>query len=398
MKMRMALLVASAAFGMAEPVLAIPAFARRYEVACHFCHEGYPKLNAMGQRFKERGLRMEDEADFDAAAWLRSVPVSIRPSANRFFIEDGDASTSGFVKGIAAGSLGPRVSFWVDDGVLITEGDDNFTHTKPDNAWARIEVVTAGKLYLKGGRFELDLPFTQSRTPHLFSYDIYFANTGFESDSIGFFQDGIEVGGALPGDARWSAAVVKGHNREEAESLSGDAGKFDANLFLRASKRVLRHRIGAFAYIGRNTLATTLPPVVGTGPVRVVTWDDDILRLGLDASVWVQHLNLYGVYMYGRNSNSVADRTRPGGTGESLSFNGGFLQADLHVREWIALTGRLNVVSQPVGTSNGSKETLSSIFPGVQIWATERLKLSFEYGFHNKDRKNFGSVQAELIL
>jgi hypothetical protein len=29
-------------FASAAPAQAIPAFARRYQVACHFCHEGFP--------------------------------------------------------------------------------------------------------------------------------------------------------------------------------------------------------------------------------------------------------------------------------------------------------------------------------------------------------------------
>jgi len=386
-----------AVLAAAEPAAAVSAFARRYGVRCHFCHDGYPKLNAVGQRFKERGFRMENEGDFDADAWLRSVPVTVRPQVNRFFIEDGDGTTTGYVKVIAPGNLGGRLAYWVDDAVLITEGDDNFRHVEPDNAWARVEIVPEGKLYVRAGRIELDLPFTQARTPHLLPYEIYFANTGFETDSLGFHQEGVEVGGDLPGDGRWSAAVVSGHDSAEMEALSDDVDDFEANVYLRASRRLERHRIGAFAYLGRNTLATTVPGVGAQGPA-VLVWDDDLLRLGVDASVWVDRLNLYGLYMYGRNDNSIADRANPSGTGESLSFSGGFVQADLHLRDWMALTARLNVVSRPPGRSAGSRETLSSVFPGIKLWALERIKLSFEYGFHNQDRPNFGAVQAELVL
>src|SRR5262249_43916932 len=157
------------------------AFARRYDVSCHFCHDGYPKLNLMGQRFKERGFRMEKEDPFDAGKWVRSLPFTVRGSGTHYFIERADDTNQGFFKGIIAGNLGRHFAYWVDDGVLIHKEDasgDHFTHTKPDNAWARIELVNRGRLYLKGGRLELDLPFTQTRTSHLFSYDIYFATTG----------------------------------------------------------------------------------------------------------------------------------------------------------------------------------------------------------------------------
>jgi hypothetical protein len=369
----------SAAFvASAGPASAIPAFARRYKVECHFCHDGFPKLNVMGQRFKERGFRMEREDAFDASAWLRSVPLTIRAEGTRSLQEKGDDFTYGFFKGISAGNLGRRLAYWVDDAVFVSK--DDTTHVKPDNGWLRAEIVTGGKLYAKAGRFELDLPFSQARTPHLLSYEIYSFNTGLERDNIGEHQEGLEVGGDLPQDVHWSAAVVKGRNTEQAERFTSEAGKFDGNLFLRLAKRISQNRIGAFAYIGRNTLATA----------PNVTFRDDLLRVGADASVWAQRLNLYGVYMYGKNDNST-------GTGKSLSFNGGFLQADYHIGDAAAVTLRVNAMSQPTG-STGAKQTFTSLYPGLQIFIFHQGKLSFEYGFLNKDRPSFGAVQAEVAF
>lgn len=388
MRQRLALLAATlVGLATAEQAVAIPVFARRYQVECHFCHEGFPKLNAIGQRFKERGFRMEREESFDAARWLDAVPVALRAFGTLTLIEEGEDSKIGFAKAVSAGNLGSRFSYWVDDAVLIQQGEDNFQHLRPDNAWLRFEVIGGGKLYARAGRIELSLPFTQTRTPHLFSYDIYFANTGFETDNIGDHQDGLEIGGDLPNDFRWSAAVVKGRDDPAAEELSDEAGKFDANLFLRASKRNGRHRFGAFAYFGRNTLAQS----------RSVVWDDNLLRLGADANVWLRRLNLYGVYMYGRNDNSIATPTQPRGTEQALSFNGGFVQADYHASENLALTLRLNLVSEPTG-SDESKETRSSLFPGIQFWFLKNFKLSFEYGFLNQERPSFGALQAEVAF
>jgi hypothetical protein len=51
--------------GLAVPLAgtaeAIPEFARRYALPCHFCHEGYPKLSVLGEQFKERGYRLDDD-------------------------------------------------------------------------------------------------------------------------------------------------------------------------------------------------------------------------------------------------------------------------------------------------------------------------------------------------
>ncbi len=373
------------AMAAADTASAIPAFQRRYGVECHFCHDGFPKLNANGQRFKERGFRMAQEDAFDVDEWAKTVPLSVRASGNHTFIEDNDGVTFAFFKGISAGNLGSRLSYWVDDGLFwlkdVPEEADHFTHTKPDNAWGRVEVVQNGKLYLKAGRFELDLPFTQARTPQLFAYDIYTANTGDESDAIGLYQEGLEVGGTLPGDARWSAAVVKGRNRPGASDINEDAGKFDANLYLRASKRITRHRIGAFAYLGRNKLPVDSAHVI----------EDDLLRLGADADVRAGKLNLYGLVLYGRNSNSF-------GADLSHSFTGGFVQGDFDVRDDVQLTLRVNAVRAPTSFAPSSKETVTSVFPGVRVFIRERVKLAFEYGFQSDDRPNLGAVQAEIAF
>lgn len=394
MRQRLAILAATlAGVAAAGPAFAIPAFERRYQVECHFCHDGYPKLNAIGQRFKERGFRMEREESFEVARWLDAVPVALRAFGTLSLREEGEDSKTGFFKAISAGNLGGRFSYWIDDAVLIQQGEDNLEHLRPDNAWLRFELIGGGKLYARAGRIELDLPFTQTRTPHLFSYDILFANTGFETDNIGDHQDGLEVGGDLPNDFRWSAAVVKGRNSELAKEVSDAAGDFDANLFLRASKRIERHRVGAFAYFGRNTLAQArVPP-----DTRDLVWDDNLLRLGADASVWLRRLNLYGLYMYGSNDNSIATPDRPSGTGQSLSFNGGFVQADYHANDNLALTLRLNLVSRPREGAE-DKETFSSLFPGIQVWLFEHVKLSFEYGFLNQERPSFGALQAEVAF
>jgi hypothetical protein len=380
-------LCALAVVGAAPRALAIPALARRYGVACDYCHQGYPKLNPIGQRFKERGLRMDQEDPFVVGDWLRGVPLSLRASGARALVEDLDDSSYGLLKPVSAGSLGRRLSYWADYALAVQEGDDTYDGSV-DTAWAQVEVVPGGKLYAKLGRFEMDLPFTQLRTPHLFRYEIYDENPGLEFDAIGLPQDGLEVGGGLPGDVRWSAAVVGGRNPDGASDLSEETGDFDANLFVRASKRVSQHRFGGFAYIARNTLALS-PDIV---------WDDDILRVGGDASVWVARLNVYTVFLYGRNDNPIATPSRPHGTGQEMTFSGGFLQADYHWGDRVVLTLRTETIRRAPPGSTGPKVTYTSVYPGAQVFLRERFKLSFEYGFHDQQRRNRGAVQAELAF
>jgi hypothetical protein len=361
----------------AQPAAAIPAFARRYQVGCFHCHDGYPKLSTSGQKFKERGFRMEQEDAFDLGKWIRTVPLIVRAEARRDFVEDADGVSSGLLKFVSAGNLGGRLSYWVDDGLGIAEGDDTFTHVEPNNAWARVEILKDGKLYAKAGRMELDIPFTQVRTPHLFPYPVYALGAFSSSENMGDFQEGLEVGGGLPRDVRWSAAVVR-TRAVGADEASG------ANLFLRARKRTGDHRFGAFAYFGRNSRT------FGTDELQ-----RDGLRVGADASVWWQRLNLYGLYLFG---NGESTQKRPVELpGASASFNGGFLQGDYHAADWLALTLRGNVLNPP-RASDGSRDTVTSVFPGVQVWIFRRLKISAQYGFQGGDARDGGAVQLDLAF
>jgi hypothetical protein len=367
----LALTVAAAA--AAQTAEAIPAFARRYQVGCFHCHDGYPKLSTFGQKFKERGFRMEQEDPFSASKWIRTVPVIIRATARRDFVEDAEGVNSGLLKGISAGNLGKRLSYWVDDGVFVSEGDDTFTHLEPNNAWARFEVLGEGRLYARAGRMEMDIPFTQVRTPHLFPYPIYAAGSESASENMGEYQEGVELGGGLRNDLRWSVAVVRAR-AAGADEASG------ANVFLRARKRTDDNRFGLFAYLGRNS--------------RTFGADElqrDILRVGGDASVWWRRLNLYGVYLFGTSESTVKRPVELAGT--TASFNGGFLQGDYHFNDWIAVTMRGNVLNPP-----GDGDTITSVFPGVQVWILRRLKLSAQYGFQSGDTPDGGAVQLDLAF
>jgi hypothetical protein len=389
MRVRAAMALAAVVLGgTASPALAIPALARRYGVACDYCHQGYPKLNPQGQRFKERGLRMAQEDPFVVGDWLRTVPLSARVSGTRSLAERIPDFGHGTFKPITAGSVGRRLSYWVDYELLVRQGDDTFEGVV-DNAWGQVEVVRGGRLYAKLGRFELDLPFTQARAPHLLPYQVYVENPGLQFDAIGRYHDGLELGGGLPGDVRWSAAVVAGRDPPRAGDRSERTGRFDANLFLRASKRVGEHRLGGFAYVARNTLALS-PDIV---------WDDSILRLGADVSLWVRRLNVYGVALYGRNDNPIATPARPRGTGQEARFTGGFLQADYHWGDRLVLTLRGEAIHRPPrGFVLGPRRTFASVSPGAQLFLRERFKLSFEYGMHDNGRFDLGALQAEVAF
>jgi hypothetical protein len=382
--------VLASSAGVAE---AIPAFARRYSLPCDFCHEGYPQLSVLGEQFKERGYRLESDTS-GVSEWWDSIPVSFRGALRQAFEEDGDADTSGRFHFVSAGSLSSRFSYWLDETYYVDS--DGFDRLETDNAFLRVEVLP-DELYLRGGRMELDLPFTQARTPQLFAYEVYFANTGFETDDIGGHHDGLEAGGFLDEATRWSVAVVNGRNSEGQTDLSDAAGGFDPNLFGRLMHRFGEDRAGGYLYWGRNTLARENPePVPGAPPV--LEWDDSLFRIGIDGSVHASVAHIFGTLLYGRNSNSYADAQNPGGTHEALSFTGAFAQADVAIRDTLVLSGRLDWIHGPPPQTAGPNETFVAFSPGLKLWLHPRLRLAFELNFRNGDRPTRGAIQLDLAL
>ena len=292
--------------------MAIPAFAHRYDVACHFCHDGYPEAQPHGPALQGARLPHGQRGAVRPGAWVRTVPLTVRATGTRFLVEDGERLQLRVHQGDHRGQPGPaRCPTGWTTASSRSEGDDNFDHSEPDNAWLRRGGGDRRQALPKGGRFELDLPFTQTRTPHLFSYEIYFANTGLETDTIADYQDGVEVGGDLPGDVRWSAAVVGGRTRTGADEHRRGRG------------RVRRQRLPAPGQARERRTASARSPTSGATrwpPSPDLVWQDNILRVGADANVWVQRLNVYGVAMYGRNDNSVATPARAGRHRQVASF------------------------------------------------------------------------------
>ncbi len=382
-----ALLTVLAVGLFAQSAHAIPAFARRYRVPCQFCHDGYPKLSAIGEQFKLRGFRLEQETS-DVKQWLKSVPVILRARVLTTFVEDGDSSTFGIFNLITAGNLNNRFSYWFDRIWVASDGDDK-DEGQTDNAWLRFELVPE-EFHLRGGRMELDIPFTQARTPNLFPYNIYFANTGFETDSIGQYHDGGEVGGFLDDEIYWSLAVVAGRS-------NADNAGFDPNLYGRIMRFFGENRAGAFALFGENTLSRSNPDPTLGGP-DVLVWNDGLFRIGADGSFDVNRLNLYGLFMYGRNDNSIADAANPEGTEEPLSFAGGFLQGDYFFWDQLTVTARLDVVSRPPEQTADPKKTFVSFFPGFRIYLHPRVRLVVEVGFRNQDRPTVGAVELGVAF
>ena len=126
--MKARVVVAAAALAVLVPGTAgaIPAFARKYNVACSTCHEAWPKLNDFGQLFRDNGYRMnrgkDNPTEQPGAYW----PIAFRTTVGYQYAEQegvpvdqppGTTTTKTGTFGFAgldiltAGALGEQISW-----------------------------------------------------------------------------------------------------------------------------------------------------------------------------------------------------------------------------------------------------------------------------------------------
>jgi len=199
------------------PGHAIPAFSRMYHTSCSTCHIDFPQLNDFGKAFKDAGFKFpKDDASMikippvmlgapaNAEMWPKAIwpgtipgipPIGLR--MNNYFQYTGsnkgkfDALTpagtlppfvpstdfeTGYFSIFTAGNFGSDIAFWVDDDISVAGANAN-----GGLGDAYLKFVNIGRLLklpkyainLRAGQFELELPFTQARSPWISPYDIY---------------------------------------------------------------------------------------------------------------------------------------------------------------------------------------------------------------------------------
>jgi hypothetical protein len=429
-------------FGSVPRTPAIPAFARKYQTSCSTCHNNFPELNDFGEAFKKNGFKFpKDDETFvkepptllGAKAQRQAFPRAIYPgeipgtiplgfrysgfatynsktplALGQGFVPRTDLFTPNTFTVVAAGSMGPSLSFWVDDDISTggsgAEGGlgDGYLRVNDIGHYIGLPKDT---LNLRFGQFEMDLPFTQARTINLTDYDIYdqasIANVPGTTTNPFLFgapQRGIEIGG-YPNDGNfsWSVSLVNGNNDSPAVRNSKD-------IYIRVSQRFNLERdpavrkevqaagptgprdhtslrFGAFYYYGRNALNVDrmLFPTLGT-------LHEPFYRAGADFRFKYRHFELYGLGMYGHDTNlvPVPSLDSPIGVvpGPPVTFSGGFAEAEYWFYPWLIGLMRYDAVDSPTDFLSGvisRNNTRNRLSPGVQLFIRANLKLAFEY-------------------
>ncbi|MGB8496139.1 MAG: hypothetical protein WCE53_17200 [Candidatus Acidiferrum sp.] len=434
---------------------AIPAFSRKYQTSCTTCHNNYPELNDFGEAFKKNGFKFPKDDDvfvkqdpvllgakaqkeaFPEAVYPGEIPGTL-PIAFRYegnfnwnakqpapvvtgggYIPRTDLFVPNTFTIISAGSFGPNLSFWIDDD--ISAGASGANGGLGDgwlkyNDLGRIFHLPTNFLNVRFGQFELDLPFTQARTPYLSGYDVFSeaavapgpvcggvvtqCQTANNPFILGTPQRGIEFGGyADNGNFNWSVAYTDGTN--SAYGTTTDlVTRNTKDVYLRTYYKFnlerdpeSRHgiqaagptgprdhtsiRVGAFYYHGTNqqNFGNTTYPLVGT-------INEPFYRAGGDLRFKYRKLELFAVGLVGHDNNHTVD-TEAGtiASAPAVTFTGGFVGGNYWIYPWLIATMRYDFVNSPSDFANGVSryQTRNAFRPGYQILLRANIKILGEY-------------------
>jgi hypothetical protein len=355
MKLRV-LAVAAAALAVLVPseAGAIPAFARKYNVACSSCHEAWPKLNDFGELFRDNGYRMNRGKDNPKEQNGSYWPIAFRTTVGYQFAQQegvpvdqppGETTTKTGTFGFAgldiltAGTLGEQISFLV----VYTPGLGSAGFgTEPADGDLESAFVGFHRLLgtpflnLRVGKHAPDLPVDEHRILSLTQgYNIYHFHPQGSTVTFepGENQAGVEIYGHSELDAlRYSVTLAT----ENAAILSNNWVSSPV-VWGRLSGKVLLNnnflpeiKGGVFGAIGWHPTQalTTTDPSAGTTPVNGTAYNNQTYeKYGADLHLLflsnVNPLDITGVFMGGsENQALITDGVR------SAQWIGGFVEVN----------------------------------------------------------------------
>lgn len=373
---------------------AIPAFARKYNFACNVCHvPGFPKLNDFGNLFRDQGYQLGTDNDLPTFQGITMGfwPVSFRTTVGYQVANirtDGQAlASSGFgftgLDILSFGTLHRNIAF----GVVYTpglnsagfgtgssvEGDSNI-----ESGFVRLmnlERFLGGAkntywMNLRVGKYELDVPFSEKRSPTLNTPIVmyhYVSGTPWQGGPLGGLptrmynnasvfglgdnQPGAELSGIIKtpptgGYLRYSLNMLT----TNGGSFSNDFGGIGRSAYFYGHVTqafggygiVSGQRIGAFLVAGNAP--TLCPSSIGGGTVAggctanapgTATQGEPFTRVGADISITFDgQWNLFGAFMHAVDSSNLISSQNGGvnaggGTNfQNASWNGGFVELD----------------------------------------------------------------------
>lgn len=371
--------------------LAIPAFARKYQISCQVCHApSMPRLKGFGEEFAGNGFRLteyESPRHFiptgdDKLSLFREIPVAIRLDGHASYNFNNEGKTDfgmPFVlKILSGGELSEKISYYFY--FLMNERG---SIAGVEDAFLMVRDVLGSGINFYIGQFQASDPLFKGELRYtLEPYMIYGASPGSSAVSLKYergivLEKGFETGTTIV------AQVINGNGLNEA----GGNHVFDKdkhkNFMARLSQSLGQYiDAGVFAYSGKEDLTDTL----GFFTSRMTMYGPDV-RFNYEDKIM---LNI----QYLRRTDSDVFLEQDGSKHKDVITRGGFAEIIVSPKgdmsQWY-LTGLVNWVKSDMSDLDYTAATLHA---GYML--RRNVKFVTEYT-HRFSGNPYGRINAGFV-
>jgi len=309
---------------LATDLLAIPAFARKYNMSCKTCHEPFPKLKPYGNDFAGNGFQLQDkdapryyvDTGDDYLSLIRDVPLAMRLEGyvtyNQGNAEQPDFTAPIVFKLLSGGAITKDISYYVY--YILESGEPG----KIEDAWFMFNNLFNTELDFTIGQFQVsDALYKRELRLTKDDYYIYKVKPGNSNVDL-TYDRGIMLSYGFDTGTNITLEVVNGNGIGEAfPSGDFDSDKYK-NPFLGVSQDISDNlRIGAMGYWGKEE-----QEYYDLNEEEYFYPQNELWMIGGDATINFDPLQLNVQYVFRNDNNPYFLYTDP----SKVETQGGFAE------------------------------------------------------------------------
>jgi hypothetical protein len=380
---------------VAQEMLAVSSFARKYKTSCTTCHYAFPKLNSFGKAFKNNGYRYpagqdlamtkEEPVSLGAEAYKKVWPNAIWPSdipgtapiainaIGRFHIDNAiNKSKSAYFEIPSVfdifygGTFGDKISYF---------GEVEIAHAAELSYQFAVNYDFNPGIHLRLGSVGLE-----DATPDHLTLTAEDYNVGSLQNQSGTWQFTDGAGGGV---GLWGAVNGPGGKGGFTYSLGVGNGQSDENNFDVNKKKDyfgrVTYKIGGLGETGGTEGQANAESAfyldnslrfggfVYSGTAISDSANDKFSVIGGDIDWWFKRLNMTAVVLQMKSNYLGTDRT-------SLAY---FVEGNYVIYPW--LIGRARYEYTDPDTKDNGNQVSNNILPGIVVMLRANVKCSVEY-------------------
>jgi hypothetical protein len=246
----------------ADTIMAIPAFARKYNMSCTTCHSPYPRLKAYGDEFAGNAFKLSDQENpryyvdtgDDDLSLIRDFPLAVRLEGlltyNNNNSEKSDFNAPYNLKLLSGGEIAPDIAYY-----FYFFFSERGHVAGIEDAFIMFNNLFGSELDLYVGQFQVSDPLFKRELRLTFEDYLLYKNSIGNSRIDLTYDRGIMLTYGFETGTDIIIEVLNGTGIGETDGMKNFDFDPYKNLFGRVSQDIGDFlRVGGFGYYGKEDL------------------------------------------------------------------------------------------------------------------------------------------------